>query len=77
MIFSGMTGRYFCFKFISNDGSVDSQVAYNQSLSSDIFILLTFIILIWLAFTFIIAEVYAVLFSSLNTIIDCIAQILD
>lgn len=72
-----MTGGYFCFKFISNDGSVDSQVAYNQSLSSDIFILLTFIILIWLAFTFIIAKVYAVLFSSLDTIIDCIAQILD
>lgn len=68
-----MTGRWFYFKFISNDGSVDSQVAYNQSLLSGIFILLTFKILIWLAIIFVIAGVYAVLFSLLSDIIDCTA----
>lgn len=41
-IFSGMTGGYFYFKFISSDRLVDSQVVYNLSRSSDIFILLTF-----------------------------------
>lgn len=69
-----MTGGYFYFKFISNDRSVDSQVAYNQSQSSDIFILLTFKILIWLAIAFIITGIYAVLFFLLNGIIDSTAQ---
>lgn len=76
MIFSGTTGGYFYFKFISSDGPEDSQVAYSQSLSSDIFILLTFKILIWLAIVFIIALVCAVLLSSFNALIDCTDQML-
>lgn len=68
-----MTGGYFYFKFLSSDGSVDSQVAYTQSLLSGMFILLTFKFLIWLAIIFVIAGVYAVLFSLLSDIIDCTA----
>lgn len=67
-------GRWIYFKFLFSDGSVDSQIAYNRSQSSDIFIWLTFKILIWLAIVFIIAGVYAALFSFLNGIIDCTAQ---
>lgn len=46
---------------------------YEKRILSGIFILLTFKILIWLAIVFVIAGVYAVLFSLLSDIIDCTA----